>query len=338
MTALKDFERLECLGVWRASDDAQRLDVIVSLGDASLTISDQNETAIAHWSLPAVERINPGKRPALYRPGDDATEMLEISDETLIRAIKRVQAAIEKRRPHPGRLRSTVISAIVLILIGLAVFWLPGAMVDYTASVVPESKRKSIGEDLLTNIRRVAGKPCDEELGVQALGQLHDHLLGNDGGRLVILAAGVQTSNHLPGKIVLLNRAIVEDFEGPEVVAGFVLAEDQSAKQQDPLLTLLRSAGLAASFKLLTTGNIPDEALASYSESLLTTNSPPVPEQDLLARFREASVPSSPYAYAIDVSGEETIGLIEADPVPPAQSHQLLKDAEWVSLQGICGE
>jgi len=90
MTALSDFERLECLGLWRASADAQRQDVIVSVGDATLTLSDSNGTAIAHWSLPAIERVNPGKRPALFRPGEDATELLELTDDTLIQAIKKV--------------------------------------------------------------------------------------------------------------------------------------------------------------------------------------------------------------------------------------------------------
>lgn len=338
MTVLKDYQRLESLGVWRAAEDAQRRDVIVSLGEATLTISDPNDTAITHWSLPAIERLNPGKRPALFSPGEDAGEMLELSDETLIEAIGKVQAAIERGRPHPGRLRTTLIAGTCLVLAGLAVFWLPSAMLEYTASVVPASKRLSIGENLLSMIRRVAGQPCDSELGAQALGQLHDRLLQDDGGRLVVLAAGVQTSTHLPGHIILMNRALVEDYEQPDVAAGYVLAEDLRADQTDPLLKLLQSVGLMASFKLLTTGDIPNDALAEYSETLLTEPAPTLSDTALLARFEQASVPATPYAYAVDISGEQTLPLIEADPVSSANAQPLLDDAEWVSLQGICGE
>ena len=65
MTALSDYQRLEAPGVWRPSPDAQRRDVIVSLGDATLVLSDQKDAALAHWSLAAVERRNPGRMPAL---------------------------------------------------------------------------------------------------------------------------------------------------------------------------------------------------------------------------------------------------------------------------------
>jgi hypothetical protein len=58
MTALKEFQRLEAEGVWRATPTDQRKDVIVSLGDASLTILDLRENVLAHWSVAAVARAN----------------------------------------------------------------------------------------------------------------------------------------------------------------------------------------------------------------------------------------------------------------------------------------
>lgn len=339
MTALKDFERLESLGIWRASADAQRSDVIVSLGDATLTISDENnDSAIAHWSLPAVERINPGKRPALYRPGEDATELLELTDDTLIQAIKKVQSAIERRRPHPGRLRLTLICGVILLIAALAIFWLPGAMINYTASVVPAPKRVTIGENLLANIQRVSGQPCSAPLGQQALGQLKTRLLGEENGKIVVLADGVKNARHLPGRLILLNRSLVEDYEDPEVAAGFILAEDLRAEQISPLLQLLKSVGFVSSFRLLTTGNIPDPALEDYAETLLTSDPVNLSDADILARFAAASVRATPYAYALDISGESTIGLIEADTVSAKTALAVLDDSAWVSLQGICGE
>ena len=53
--------------------------------------------------------------------------------------------------------------------------------------------------------------------------------------------------------------------------------------------------------------------------------------------FAAAQLPSTPFAYAVDVTGEETLGLIEADPMQGRSVEPILSDAEWISLQGICG-
>ncbi|MBV1868210.1 MAG: hypothetical protein KUG69_09940 [Marinosulfonomonas sp.] len=337
MTALKEFERLESSGIWHAAPDAQRRDVIVSVGDATLTISDHNETAITHWSLPAIQRVNPGKRPAVFRPGEDAAETLELDDDTLIRAIARVHSAIEKRRPHHGRLRLAIVGGLSLVAVFLALFWLPGAMIKYTASVVPETKRVAIGENLLTRIQRISGRPCNDPLGQTALNNLHSRLSMEPRGKIVVLSSGVRTAAHLPGGIILLNRALVEDFEDPEVPAGFVLVELLRGARQDPLLDLLHAAGLSASFRLLTTGELRQTTLDNYAENLLISDRPEMPNAAILDRFSQAGIRTSPYAYAIDISGETTIGLIEADPVTPQSTRQVLDDSSWVSLQAICG-
>jgi hypothetical protein len=338
MTALKDFQRLECIGIWRATPDAQRRDVIVSLGDATLVIANHKGTALSHWSLPAIERLNPGERPALFRPGPDAVESLEIDDETMIRGIARVHSAIESRRPHPGRLRLSLFAGGAAAVLALAIFWLPGAMTSYTASVIPTAKRVSIGQTMLTNIRRVAGKPCNTPAGQTALERMRRRLLGDVPGRLVVLSSGVAQSKHLPGGIILLNRALIEDYEGPEVAAGYVLIEKLRADRSDPVVELLDFTGLFSALKLLTTGNIAASNLDAYSEDFLTRPDDFVPQDAILAAFKEASVRSSPYAYAVDISGETTIGLIEADPVTPQTAVQVLTDGDWVALQGICGE
>lgn len=85
MTALKQYERLESIGLWRDDPEAQRREVLVRFGEATLVLSDpRSEVALSHWSLPAVERRNPGVLPALYAPGDDALETLEIDDTDMI--------------------------------------------------------------------------------------------------------------------------------------------------------------------------------------------------------------------------------------------------------------
>ena len=96
MTALKEFDRLEATGLWRPSPETQRREVIVSLGEATLTISDTKGTALAHWSIAATVRSNGSALPAIYHPDGDPGETLEIDgDETaMIDGIDRLAAKL----------------------------------------------------------------------------------------------------------------------------------------------------------------------------------------------------------------------------------------------------
>jgi hypothetical protein len=49
-------------------------------------------------------------------------------------------------------------------------------------------------------------------------------------------------------------------------------------------------------------------------------------------------VASTPYARAVDPSGESVLRLIEADPFAQEAAPPLLKDGDWISLQAICAE
>jgi len=338
MTALNQYARLETTGIWRASRHTQRRDVVVSLGDATLAIFDMHDTALAHWSLAAVRRVNPGERPAIFSPGSDAEDRLELSDDTMIAAIEKVREVVEKNRPRRGRLRYYLIAGTLAAIAGLAVFWLPEAMIRHTVKVVPPASRADIGARLLDTIQRVAGRPCATPAATDVLGELARRLLPDRNVRLVVLSRGVTASEHLPGGHILLNRALIEDYESPAPLAGFILAEDERARELDPLERLLLDTGALSAFRLLITGEMQVETLEHHAERLLLRPPAPIETAVLLERFRLAGVGSTPYAYALDISGEATLPLIEADPVRPETERPILSDARWVTLQGICGE
>ncbi|EBA14952.1 hypothetical protein RSK20926_17187 [Roseobacter sp. SK209-2-6] len=335
MTALKEFERLEAAGLWRADPQSQRRDVIVSIGDATLTITDMNDIPLAHWSLAAVERANPGQLPALFHPDGDTGETLEIpeGEETMLEAIDKVQGAIERARPHPGRLRLYSAMAGTVVLLAALIWGLPPLLQSHAVRVVPEIKVKAIGQALLGRIERVSGQVCATPEASPILAKLAER---TDVRQVAIMPSGVATSLHLPGGIVLLNRSLVEDFEDPAVAAGAILAEKVRAEQNPPLAELLSSGGPLASFRLLTTGELNRETLDSYSERVLAHPRPAVSDEALLAAFAQAAIPSRPYGYAIDLTGETTLGLIEADPMAGRVLEPVLNDRDWVQLQNIC--
>ncbi|CUH81298.1 hypothetical protein TRM7557_03343 [Tritonibacter multivorans] len=337
MTALREFQRLEAAGLWRAGTGEQRRDVIVSLGDATLTISDLKDQPLAHWSIVAVIRANPGQYPAVFHPDGDAGETLELSEDEamMLEAIDKLQTAIEKARPHPGRLRMLGGLSVLAATVALLVFGLPSAMYQQTLSVVPEVQRQSIGQRLLGRVERVAGRACTSPETAPILRALAART-GVE--RVVILRDGVTESLALPGGIVLLNRSLVEDHEDPAVAAGALVVERARARAEDPLAGILEIGGLRASFRLLTTGDLSREVLDRFVEHSLATERPRLPDEVLLAAFKDASVPSTPYAYAQDVTGETTLGLIEADPmgVPGQPTRGIMSDRDWVQLQNIC--
>ena len=80
MTALTQYQRLEATGIWRKSAEAQRIDVIISIGESSLVITDINEKPLAHWSLAAlaVKQSKDGNK--LYHPDGDPSETLELGN------------------------------------------------------------------------------------------------------------------------------------------------------------------------------------------------------------------------------------------------------------------
>ncbi len=87
----------------------------------------------------------------------------------------------------------------------------------------------------------------------------------------------------------------------------------------------------------MTTGSLPSDALKGYGEQLLATLPVRPPEAALIERFAEAGLSTTPYAYALDSTGESTLGLIEADP-HKGDAKPVMTDTDWVALQGICGE
>jgi hypothetical protein len=335
-TALKKYARLEANALWRAHPDEQRKEVIVSIGDATLMISDLRDQAITHWSLAAVKRANPGKRPAIFHPDGDPGETLELAPEEaqMIDAIEKLRRAVERTRPKPGRLRWIGAAFSLTCVAALAIFWLPGALTSHAVSVVPAVKQTEIGRALLTRIERMTGPSCAAPAGQRALQKLRARL---GTGPIHVVPTALRPSLHLPGGFILLDRALVEDFEEPDVVAGYLLAEKTLAEASDPLRDLLDVLGTTASFQLLTTGNLKPDMLDRYAEHLLTTQSDPPADEMLLTAFEARMVRSTPYAYARDVSGETVLALIEADPMAGRDPVILLSDADWLRLQTICG-
>jgi hypothetical protein len=339
MTALKKYQRLECPGLWRETPQDQRREVQVRFGEATLILIDpKSGTALSHWSLPAIERLNRGEEPPLYAPGPESSESLELTDPDMVAALDTVRAAVKAATARPGRLRGLILAGTAAVVVAGAAFWLPGALVTHTASVVPVALRAEIGQYALDDLARVTGAPCDNQLGLQALAGLADRVFGPvDTPILYVMPEGVDRPLHLPGDVIVLPRSLIESANGPEAAAGAALVERLRARAEDPMIPVLNHTGLRATFQLLTTTELPVEALRGYGEARLRATPAALPDATLIAAFEAAQVPATPYAMALDPQDAQMIRLAADDPYKGLAPTPLIPDESWVALQGICG-
>ena len=334
VTVLAEYQRLEAEGVWRADEDAQRRDVIVSIGEATLTLTDLNEIALTHWSLPAIRRQNPGTRPAIYAPGNDASETLEIADGEMIDAVEKVLRAVRKQGRHPGRLRAMIYGGAAAACIVLGTFWLPDALASYISNIIPEATRASIGTQLSADIERLTGRHCEDPSGSLALDQLKSRLFPNEDVIVFVLPSALATTQHLPGGTILASHKLVEDFETAEVFAGYLIAENQRRKSADPFERLLQDAGLRAAFGLLTTGDLSIDVLRGHAETLVANEPRSLTAEELATAFATSEIKPDDYVKAAAPSEDVSAALIGVGATIP--SAPLLTDSAWIALQQIC--
>jgi len=338
MTALSKYQRLEASAIWRDSISGQRRDVIVSLGDASLVITDKNERPLTHWSLASVQRTNPGAMPAVFHPDGDPDETLELGEnETeMVEAIEQLRQVIERRRPKPGRLRVISFLTILTLFAALMFFWMPSAVRDYTLRVLPDVTERDIGNGLLQELERFTGRACTSSLSKRALYQLSNRLFDRPVS-IVILREGVESVRALPGNIIVVSHTLVEDYDNPDVLAGFLLQLNLDSEPKSMLQKMLETAGFIPTFRLLTTGHLPQTTLAESAKGLLNSPATIPADSHLINAFFEHEVAISPYALARDITGQDTAHLLSAEFMRPSPARPVLNDTLWVGLQGICG-
>lgn len=335
-TALTQYQRLESLGLWRETADAQRREVVVSFGAASLVLSDFNGTPLTHWSLAAVNTGTSGQLPVIYTPDRGGGETLEIDDAQMVDAISRVRAAMRRAGPHPGRLRWIITAALLVVFAALLLFWLPGVSAKYAARVLPEAKAEEIGEDLMMQAARLTGQPCEAPGATHAL-SIFERWLMPGGGRIHVVDLGGRYSAHLPDGQVLVNRLLIEEHAGPEVAAGFVLLELARMQQADPMVGLFRHIGTRGTLAFLASGTLNREALGAFARARLTDTPARPDDALLLAEFARVGLTTSAFAMELGGTGVSVQALIEGDPVKGSYRPGI-EDGDWIALQGICND
>lgn len=327
MTAIDDLVRLESPALWRPEAGAQRREVYVAIGEAELVVQDRAGTALSHWSLPALERLNPNAMPARYAPAVGAGEELEIEEPDMVAALDRVMSAVERGRRRPGALRRIATGLIAGVALGVAIMWLPGALRDHARKIMPAAQRTEIGQRILDELDAVAGPPCTSLTGTEALETLRGRVLPTVPGRLVVLRDLAPPALALPGGLIALSDRVLVTQDDPDVAAGHVLSAALAARARAPVADFIDRIGLVALVRLLASSDLRDGVVTAYVERLLTAPPPRLPETELRAGFDAARLAWGPWARSIGLS---------ADDASPSDMTSALDDPAWQALREIC--
>ena len=190
-------------------------------------------------------------------------------------------------------------------------------------------------DKLFEQLKRVTGPACEADFSKTALKYLSQRLFTEE-TQIFIVPDGIKTTKNLPGNILLANRNLVEDFEDPDVLAGYLVVEKLRSETYNPIEELLQNISLISTFRLLTTGLINDDTLMDYADYLVTKPEEIVQSSEIIKAFNDTNLSLLPFAKAIDITGEGSLELIEAFEIRKSPVETSLPDANWVSLQNIC--
>ncbi len=328
MTAIDGLERLETTGLWRGEAGAERVAVYVSIGEAELVVQDRSGSALSHWSLPALVRLNGDGMPARYAPARGADEELEIAEPEMVAALDRVMEAVEKGRRRPGALRGLLIGLVAGFAFGLLLLWLPGAMRLHAETFISGAQRTDIGARMLAELAAPRGSgPCGSLTGTEALATLRARVLPTMPVRIEVLRALPQPALALPGGLIVLSDSTLVGQDDPNVTAGHVLATAMESRQTAPLRRLLEGLGPISLLRLMASGEVTDASLAAHVESLLGAPPPHLPTATLRSGFDVARLDWAPFA--------ADAGLPPGTPTP-SEMRPALDDTAWQSLREIC--
>ncbi len=333
MTALHEYQRLEAAGLWRDGKDAQRREVIIGLRDATIVLSDpKTDWPLTQWSLPAVVRISEADGFVTFASAEDGLETLEIDDPAMIAAFDKLRRVIDRRRRRPGRLRNALMAACTALVLAGAAIWLPFRLTSFTAARLPEAARAAIGDLALADIQKTTGSFCTAHLGQIAAENLARRIDPAEPPLILVMGTGLARPTALPGGMILLPNEVVSAAEGPDQLAGIVLAEMVRARANDPLTDILNHAGFVASLRLLSSGALPADALNGYGIALAQTDQAPLDPLLLQEAFALTKISAAPY---LD-RAPDVIGI--TDPMPKGSDPIVLEDGDFLGLQYICDD
>lgn len=337
MTALDEFDRLEALANWQARPNEPVVEVLVTLGEATLTISDlsgEQDKPLTHWSLGALMRTAQDENHTTYG--------IEGSDETLIVADEMLKTALDRVLPKPmatpvtGHKRPRFFwPAIILILASAAYFGMPDFIDRLAYRMIPPERAALLADEMIPMIEERTGPACASPAGLKALEVLSARLQPASKVKLHVHDLGDASVISLPGDKVVIDQRIMELSSSPEEIAAWAAIGIAGIAQSPAITGLFQNDGLLDGLKFLATGNLPQSA-KNRAVNLMLINAAqiaPITAENANQLLINAKISTNGLA---GVLSREAFGVEIEHYRPDVTAEPPLTMQEWNSLKGIC--
>lgn len=350
MTALDQYQRLEAVALWRPTPDADPREVIVSFGNATLTLMNMDEQPWAHWSLAAVQEIGSDAGGLVLTPDPDQAETLTLNDPDMIEAIRAISTGTSQQPDAVRRIRLLMpILLTIAVLIGIGLM-ARHPITAYLSHQIDDVTWERAGIALTTELMLPDNARLCRINSPGALRTTRGHpLLAQISARLTTGGTTIRPTIarfegapvlFLPGSLVLINADVIDRADQPEQIAGLLALAQARHNLNLNRDVITQTLGLMGTIRLAFSGAIPqayyDEILTALEQSAQHDGQA---DSAALRLLTTAQLPSLPVSLLLNEYGVPRLrieALQAGDSIGPAIYTPALDDADWLRLQATC--
>jgi len=336
MTALDQFDRLEATAIWRRSQSDADREVLVTFGNATLTLSaldQEGDRPVAHWSLGAVRRRSVDDGAVIFSPDDQASETLTVEDPLLIDALDKVLRDRIKGTQIRGR-RSKIKWLAGLLAVGVAVYLLaPSIAVNVATRLISPERAELLAGEMIGLIEGRTGPECKSGAAKATLETITSKISPNQAFAVHVLDLGDNLTVPLPGH-VLLDRELLERTETPEELAGWIGYAIVDSEKSVATRNLFSGSSMRDIIRFLSDGTVTPDAKNRAVNALMLADTQFDKEAvpTVTSILGDAKITTSEWSEGLAREGiNATIGAQNDERYEP-----LVGDAGWLAVKKVC--
>ena len=338
---------------------------MVALAETGLTITRAAEPVLVwpYETLAVDVPLTRGRRRAVVFRRHDVPATVVIADNAALRELARRAPHLTLRQERWRTLKPGLAAGVAAAALVAVVYAFDLSPSRALARAMPESARAALGQNV---VRTLPVKDvCVAPEGREVLAKIVARLLPDGpvtSADISVLDWSLVNALALPGKRIVLTRAIIEQAASAEELAGIIGHEAGHVASLDPEAGLVRSVGLWALVQMVFTGTpgALGNAGVVLAQLAYTRSAERDADSYALARMRAAKIDPKPMAGFFrrmmarnggrvesggafgrpsDIlrshpSDQERVQRIEAAATYPADP--IVTPAEFLTLKGIC--
>lgn len=332
MTALDAYDRLEAVGILKRSGEDDGTEVVVTFGEATLTMNalgEAGDTPISHWSLAAIDLLNETEQRAVYSLNAMSEETLEIEDLTLRHALEKV---LQDRSGKPYRRKTPrsklLLTATIAILAG-GYFLLPGLVERTAKGMISPERAEILAAEMIPMIEERTGPACETPMAKVGLDRLAQRLNPDGKTRLFVHDLGDADVVSLPGGKILISQNVLENATDNLEIAAWAAIGIAGVIESPAISELFNGQGVMDGIKFLSSGQLPTAAKERAVNRILinTSEVSPVIAENAEQLLTNAQIPTTGLMRVLGKTAPAGEMKIQTP---------IMTDTQWSALRSVC--